>query len=140
MQVVLDASTAAAWVLREQSSALDYADAVLQAAAEGALFHAPFLFEAEIAAVLLRAVRRRALTIEDMNEALVEIENIDVRIHHNPYTARRIIEIAGRYQLQAYDALYFDLAQALRLPIATLDGGLRTAARTYGVKLFEPGA
>jgi hypothetical protein len=35
-----------------------------------------------------------------------------------------------------HDALYFDLAQVLGLPIATLDGGLRTAAKAHGVKLF----
>jgi predicted nucleic acid-binding protein len=136
MEAVLDSSTVLAWVLREETRALDYADAVLRAADEGAVFHAPFIFEAEIAAVLLRAVRRRALTIEIMNEALARLEDVDVRIHHNPYTARSIIAIAGRHHLQAYDALYFHLAQVLGLPIATLDGGLRTAAKAHGVKLF----
>jgi hypothetical protein len=40
MEAVLDASTVLAWVLREETRALDYADAVLRAADEGAVFHA----------------------------------------------------------------------------------------------------
>ena len=47
-----------------------------------------------------------------------------------------IVDLARRYHLQAGDAIYFDLAYASELPIATLDGGLRTAAKAHGVKLF----
>ena len=54
----------------------------------------------------------------------------------NAYTVAIIVERARRYRVQAFDALYFDLAYVLGLPIATLDGGLRTAAKAHGVRLF----
>jgi len=43
-----------------------------------------------------------------------------------------------RFHLQGYDALYFNLARTLELPLATLDQGHRQAAMAHGVKLFEP--
>jgi predicted nucleic acid-binding protein len=128
VQAVLDASVVLAWALRDTPGGLDYADRVLAAADEGAVYHAPLIFEAEVAAALLRALRRGALRLEGMLEILTEIENIDIRVHHNPYTARDIIGLAGQHHLQAYDGLYFHLAKVLGLPLATLDGGLRTAA------------
>jgi hypothetical protein len=43
-----------------------------------------------------------------------------------------------RLRLQAIDVLYFDLASSLALPIATVDRGLRSAARAHGVALVTP--
>lgn len=81
-------------------------------------------------------MRSRRIDLDTMHIALSVIETMEVRVHYNPYTSRNLIEMAGHYHLQVADALYFHLAKVLRLPIATLDGGLRTAAKTYGVKLF----
>jgi predicted nucleic acid-binding protein len=53
-------------------------------------------------------------------------------------TARRVVELAKRYQLQGYDALYFELAKSLALPLATLDNGHRQAAKQHSVSLFLP--
>ena len=38
---------------------------------------------------------------------------------------------------QAGDAIYLTLAQDLDLPIATLDGGMRQAARQAGIAVYE---
>jgi predicted nucleic acid-binding protein len=46
---------------------------------------------------------------------------------------RALIRVATRHQLQAYDSVYFVLAQALGLPLAALDGGLNGAAIASGV-------
>ncbi len=53
-----------------------------------------------------------------------------------PHTPRHVVELADRYHLQGYDALYFDLAHQLKLPLATLDDGRRQAAKSHGVTLF----
>lgn len=53
-----------------------------------------------------------------------------------PSTPRRVVDLASRYHLQGYDALYFHLARSLGLPLATLDHGHRQAARAHGVTLF----
>lgn len=57
--MVLDASVPLAWWLPEISEAKLYAKAVAQAGREGVVFHAPHVFEAEVAAGLLRAMRAR---------------------------------------------------------------------------------
>jgi predicted nucleic acid-binding protein len=50
-----------------------------------------------------------------------------------------VVEFARRYHLQGYDALYFDLARTLGLPLATLDHGHRQAAKAHHQKVFAPG-
>ena len=140
MDIVLDASVALAWWLPETEENRRYALAVTQARLEGGVFHAPFIFETEIAAGLLRALRARRIDLERLQSALQEIEEVDVAIHHYPVVARGVIDAAIRYHLQVADTHYFELAKAYGLPLATLDGGMRTAAKSYGMKLFAPRA
>ena len=49
-----------------------------------------------------------------------------------------IVQLAGNHQLTAYDAAYLELAIRRALPLACLDGKLKTAAATAGVVLFSP--
>lgn len=46
------------------------------------------------------------------------------------------IRLAERFKLTVYDAAYLELAQRHRLPIASLDKPLRTAAATIGIETF----
>jgi predicted nucleic acid-binding protein len=50
---------------------------------------------------------------------------------------RQALTAARAYQLSAYDSVYLDLALRARLPLATLDGALRRAARKVGVQLLH---
>lgn len=128
----------ACW-LPETAEARSYAESVIAAGKAGDLvFHAPLVFEVEIASVLLRSMRSRKISLDTMHAALDDIEAVGVVVHTYPYTSRVLIDIAGRHHLQISDALYFHLAQSYGLPIATLDAGLRTGARSHGVKLFKP--
>jgi predicted nucleic acid-binding protein len=49
-----------------------------------------------------------------------------------------IVQLARTYQLSAYDAAYLELAIRRGLPLACLDGKLKTAASAAGVVLFSP--
>jgi len=49
-----------------------------------------------------------------------------------------IVQLTRNYQLSAYDAAYLELAIHRGLPLACLDGKLKTAAATAGVVLFSP--
>lgn len=71
-------------------------------------------------------------------QALEDLDSFDIRVHLELFTARRVAELARRYHLQGYDALYFDLARSLGLPLATLDHGHRQAAEVHGVEVFAP--
>ena len=46
------------------------------------------------------------------------------------------LELAALHSLTLYDAAYLELALRRRLPLATLDGGLRTAAQAETVELL----
>lgn len=86
--------------------------------------------------MLLRHLRARLLTVDVFDQALRTFRTIPLETHKEAPAVGEIVELARRYHLQAGDAIYFDLAHASGLPIATLDGGLRTAAKAHGVKLF----
>jgi predicted nucleic acid-binding protein len=50
---------------------------------------------------------------------------------------RQAADLARRFQLTVYDAVYLELAKRESVPIATLDKGLRTAAVKAGVALLK---
>ncbi len=137
-ELVLDASVSLAWFLKETPERAAYAAAVNAAAAEGAILHVPVQWGVEMGHVLLREHRRKVLKRANLREALEDLDSFDIRVHLELFTARRVVELARRYHLQGYDALYFDLARALRLSLATLDHGHRQAAKAHGVRLFMP--
>jgi predicted nucleic acid-binding protein len=51
--------------------------------------------------------------------------------------ARDALASARAFQLTAYDAVYLELARREGLPLATLDKGLRAAAKKAGVALLK---
>ena len=137
-ELVLDASVSLAWFLKETPERAAYAAAVIAAAAEGAILHVPVQWGVEMGHVLLREYRRKTLKRGKLAQALDDLDAFDIRVHLELWTARRVVELAKRFHLQGYDALYFNLARTLELPLATLDQGHRQAAMAHGVKLFEP--
>ena len=139
IELVLDASVSLAWFLKENPERAAYAAAVSAAAADGAILHVPVQWGIEMGHVLLREQRRKVLKRGRLQKALEDLDNFDIRVHLELFTARRVVELARRYHLQGYDALYFDLARTLGLPLATLDHGHRQAARVYNLKVFTPG-
>jgi predicted nucleic acid-binding protein len=82
---------------------------------------------------------RKVLNRGKLEQALEDLDSFDIRVHLELFTARRVVELARRYQLQGYDALYFELARTLGLPLATLDHGHRQAAGVHNLKVFTSG-
>lgn len=137
IELVLDASVSLAWFLKETPERAAYAAAVGAAAAEGAVLHVPMQWGMEMGHVLLRENRRKILNRDKLQQALDDLESFDIRAHLELVTPRRVVQLAQRYHLQGYDALYFDLARTLALPLASLDDGHRQAAKQHGVTLFS---
>jgi predicted nucleic acid-binding protein len=138
IELVLDASVSLAWFLKETPERAAYAAAVNVVAADGAVLHVPVQWGIEVGHVLLREYRRKELRRAKLRQALEDLESFDIRTHLELYSARHVVELAERYHLQGYDALYFDLARLLKLPLATLDDGHREAAKLHRVALFTP--
>lgn len=138
IELVLDASVSLAWFLKETAERAVYAASVSAVAADGAILHVPVQWGIEMGHVLLREHRRKALSRRRLEQAIEDLDSFDVRVHLEFFTTRRVVELARRYHLQGYDAVYFELARTLELPIATLDHGHRQAAKVHNVMVFSP--
>jgi len=137
MPFVLDASVALSWYLPGQGSFL--AEAVyrrLNAGADEAA--APLLWRTEIAAVLVKSNRRGVLTDARARAALNDAEALPIALHDIRLGSEELYGLARRYNLSVYDVHYFELARRLELPLATLDRGLKAAARRHHVPLHQP--
>lgn len=140
MRFVLDAGVALVWFLRDEDPEIvRYAAGVLETVEQrSAQAVVPWMWHHEVAAVLLRRRRAHKLSIEAFEAALEVLGAMSIETHQQAYDVITIVERAQRYGVQVGDALYFDLASSLGLPIATVDRGLRSAARAHGVRLVTP--
>lgn len=135
--LVVDASIALSWGLPDESS--DYADAAL-AAIEQHIIRVPEIWPREVANGLAIAYLRKRITPADEQKFLAELSRLNIEIEQaDPLTViREGTAAAARYGLTAYDAAYVDLALREGLPLATLDGRMRTAAAQSGIVIFQP--
>lgn len=135
---VLDASVALAWVLDNPVPA--YALKVRQEILAGKRGLVPAFWHLEIANAMATAERRRDLSAADAEDALDQImvtAASRLNTETNLVSARDALSNARAFQLTAYDAVYLELARSERLPLATLDKGLRAAAVKAGVALLK---
>jgi predicted nucleic acid-binding protein len=88
---------------------------------------APRLIVYELANVFTRLVRARALALEAAMAGLETGVRV-VRILQRDPPASRILEIASKSGLSAYDATYLAAAEQLRAPLVTEDVRLLRAA------------
>lgn len=135
MSLVLDASIALAWIYADETT-----PAVLQAfeaLREGGAW-VPGLWRLEVANVLQMNVNRKRHPTTFRNAALAELALLP--IHVDPDTDRHAwgetLRLAERHGLTVYDSAYLELALRRKIPLATLDRQLRTAAASNGVELL----
>jgi len=87
----------------------------------------------------LMSERRKRLTTADVSAVLQRI--VRLRIVVDPIRMQdafgTILFLARKEQLTEYDASYLELALREGLPLATLDGRLRSGARNNGVPLLQ---
>ncbi len=86
---------------------------------------------------LVMAVRRGRIDLERVARFARDLAALPIRIEqpHTPAAWDAVIRVATKHQLTVYDAAYLELAERMRLPLATLDGDLRKAALAAGVVL-----
>ena len=137
-QFILDASVALRWFL--DSSAPPYATKVRQLLLGGAVALVPALWHLEMANGLVVAQRRGFLTSADVDRSLLHIEQLltsMVECDVSLIVVREALLIAEKFQVSAYDAAYLAMARRVKLPLATLDQGLRQAAKTASVEIVS---
>lgn len=136
---MLDASVALSWSLEGQKTA--YAETILDFLADGEEALVPVIWPLEIVNSLVVAERRRGMSAAQVETLVRDLANLPLKVDlegaGRAYSS--VLRISRQHQLSAYDATYLDLALFEALPLATLDKGLRAAAKRSGVELFNPG-
>ena len=123
MSTVVDASVLIA-ALVDAGSHGEWAEEVLA----GGGLHAPELARVEAINILRRLERAKAITPPEANAAHEDLMQLSLELFSFDPFAERVWEL--RNAISSYDAWYVAVAEALRLPLATLDERL---ARAKGV-------
>ena len=102
----------------------------------GGSLYAPELLLAEATNVFRRLERAKLITTAEANAARNDLMQLDIDLSPFEPFADRIWEL--RHNVTSYDAWYVALAEALKLPLATLDEPL---SKSNGVtcKFLTPG-
>lgn len=114
MSAVVDSSVLVA-ALVDSGTNGGWAENVLSS---GAL-HAPEIARAEVANVLRRLERAKLITTPEANGAWDDLMQLEIALFSFEPFADRVWEL--RHNLTCYDAWYIAVAEALGLPLATLD-------------------
>jgi predicted nucleic acid-binding protein len=134
---VLDASVAVEWFLPSGGPGGRYAEGILERIGGEELVPAvPDLWHYELGSVLIAARRDKRISAAKLRASQLAIRGLQLETLAIEIDAAALVDISQRYHLQGYDAVYFELARRLAIPIASLDDGIRTACKTFGVVLL----
>jgi predicted nucleic acid-binding protein len=135
VSLVLDPSLTLAWYFEDERT--DAADAVLDQVVEAGAVVPP-LWRIEVLNALQVSIRRKRIDAAFRDAALARLGAmaiaVDPESDTHAWTTTR--QLADRFRLTAYDAVYLELAQRRNLPLATLDQDLRAAGAALGVTLL----
>ena len=120
--IVLDASAVIEWLL--QTPAGMKIDERIFSHSEP--LHAPHLLDVEVAQVLRRYVREKALTPQRGREALEDLGDLPLNRYPHDFLIPRVWEL--RTTLTAYDAVYVALAELLDGVLLTCDRKIASAS------------
>jgi predicted nucleic acid-binding protein len=83
------------------------------------------------------AVKRGRITNKDRSESLKNLTKLNIRVEHAELDVvwHDIVALADLHSLTVYDAAYLELAQRMRVPLATLDDALARACKASAVTL-----
>jgi predicted nucleic acid-binding protein len=114
VSAVVDASVLIA-ALVDTSPHGEWAEEVLA----GGGLHAPELARVEATNILRRLERAKVITLSEANAAQEDLMQLSVELFSFDPFADRVWEL--RHTVTSYDAWYVAVAEALKLPLATLD-------------------
>jgi len=129
MALVVDTSVILAVVLNEPTKA------VLIRLTTGADLIAPLSLHWKIGNALSAMLKRKRITEEEAQHALVEYQKIPIRFLDVPLD--EALQIVAQHLIYAYDAYFIVCARNQSSALLTLDGGLQTVARAVHISLVE---
>jgi len=128
---VLDASVCLAWFLEASPDQKQHAGKIAELIMNGAVPAIPALFVYEVGSRLVKAQRAKEISQTKLTQVLRHLEQIPHDVHHTSIGASDVVQRAKDYNLSGYDAIYFDLAINLGVPIATVDKGILSACKRF---------
>jgi predicted nucleic acid-binding protein len=135
VSLILDSSATLAWFYADETTPA--IRQVFELVIKGGAW-VPSLWRLEVANILEVGIRRGRHDVAFSRATLADLALLPISL--DPETDRQAwdatLHLAHRHRLTLYDAAYLELAQRRRLPLATLDGDLRTAAITESVDLL----
>ena len=129
MALVVDTSVILAVVLNEPTKAR------LIQLTTGAELIAPLSLHWEIGNALSAMLKRKRITEEEAQNALLEYQKIPIRFLDVPLDAT--LQIVAQYRIYAYDAYFIVCARQQSSALITLDNGLHTVAHAAHISLLE---
>jgi predicted nucleic acid-binding protein len=97
----------------------------------------PNIIQMEFANALTRMMRKRTIERSEMLKAMESFELLPLQFIEVNY--KNVIEIAWKYKIYAYDACYLDVAERLKLPLITFDGGMKNVGNEMGITMLGGG-
>lgn len=137
MNFVLDASVTLTWFFEDEQH--DYANEVKGAVGAGDIAVVPALWRIEVANGLIVAERSKRITqvkVESALAALTQLARAAIVIRELDVGTADLAGLARRFTISAYDACYLHLAEALGLPLASIDAGLERARQAAKVSRY----
>ena len=134
---VLDCSVILSWCFRDEQNA--YALSVLNRL-ENETAITPWFCPLEFYNVLLVAERKGRIVFDEVNDIVDYVARMGILLDKDIFiwNSMNLLQIARKFSLTSYDAVYLELAMRLRLPLATLDNELHSAAEASGVRIYDP--
>lgn len=130
--MVLDASAAVTWVLRDGKP--EDEERIDELVSTGFVL-VPELWHAEMANAFRSAIRAGRIDEEFVVGVCEQLDQLDIRTDVVGTQVQRLALEAHARDLTAYDTTYLLLAKDRGLPLATLDRQLAKAAHSAGVVL-----
>ena len=125
---IADASVTLPWCFEDEAST--WTESLLDRLGRRESITVPAHWPIEVANALLMAMRRGRVTLAKIEGFVEDLQSLAIHIEP-PLAPSRWLELlafAAKHKLTVYDAAYLDLANRTRLPLATLDEQLVSAA------------
>jgi predicted nucleic acid-binding protein len=133
--LVLDSSVTVAWFFRDEQT--EAVREVLGTVSQSGPV-VPSLWRIEVANALQIATRRGRIDATYRDASIADLTILDILV--DAESDRQVwgptLNLADRFRLTLYDAVYLELAQRLALPLASLDRRLRDAGSALGLSLL----
>ncbi|MDA0835601.1 MAG: type II toxin-antitoxin system VapC family toxin [Planctomycetota bacterium] len=98
----------------------------------------PPIWKLEVTNVLAMAEKRHRISVADSTQFVQLLASFDIQIDFDCLSQEfdHVLPLARAHGITTYDASYLELALRRKLPLATLDDELRTAATALGLEVL----